>query len=212
MGWVSDDDQLLWLYAKKDTDNRNMLWFKRLDDLKAAPTAVQTDWKRAPAMGKLNETVWLKTNWQAPKQRVMKMTPIARLGRMGEVIPERDEVLRSASSWMQLLVAFSKTHAVAERLTLDGKPLGKLELPGMGSVWGLGGYADDPEVFYVYSDFVRPSSIYRLDMKTGQSSLYRRRSSPLTALSTRAARSSLRAKMGPRCPCSSSTRRAPCRT
>ena len=27
-GWVSDDDQLLWLYAKKDTDNRNMLWFK----------------------------------------------------------------------------------------------------------------------------------------------------------------------------------------
>ena len=43
----------------------------------------------------------------------------------------------------------------------------------MGSVWGLGGYADDPEVFYVYSDFVRPSSIYRLDMKTGQSSLYR---------------------------------------
>ena len=176
-GWVSDDDQLLWLYAKKDTDNRNMLWFKRLDDLRAAPTAVQTDWEAGTwPMGKLNETVWLKTNWQAPKQRVMKMT-LDRPARSDwvEVIPERSEVLRSASVvGGQLLVSFLKdAHAVAERLTLDGKPLGKLELPGMGSVWGLGGYADDPEVFYVYSDFVRPSSIYRLDMNTGQSSLYR---------------------------------------
>ena len=58
---------------------------------------------------------------------------------------------------------------MAERLTLDGKPLGKLELPGMGSVWGRGWALMTPGV-RVYSDFVRPTSIYRLDMKTGQSS------------------------------------------
>ena len=52
-----------------------MLWFKRIDDLKArTATAVQTDWEAGTwPMGKLNETVWPKTNWQAD-QRVMKMT------------------------------------------------------------------------------------------------------------------------------------------
>ena len=176
-GWVSDDDQLLWLYAKKDTDNRNLLWFKRLSDLSAEPTVVLPDWSSGTwPIGKIDDTVWLKTNSGAPKQRIMKMTLDQPLqASWTEVVPERAETLRSASVvGGHLLLSFLKdAHAVAERFTLEGKSLGELELPGIGSVWGLGGRVDDPDVFYVYSDFTRPSSIYRLDVKSGKSALYR---------------------------------------
>ena len=58
------------------------------------------------------------------------------------------------------------------RYGLDGKLIGKVALPGIGSAGGFGGDPDDPETFFAFTSFATPSTIYRYDVKTGQASVW----------------------------------------
>ena len=51
---------------------------------------------------------------------------------------------------------------------LGGKLAGKVELPGIGTATGFGGKFEDPETFFAFTSFNRPTTIYRYDAKTGQ--------------------------------------------
>ena len=56
----------------------------------------------------------------------------------------------------------------------DGKFVRNVDLPGIGSAGGFGGKQKDTETFYTYSSYNTPPSIYRYDMKTGTSTLFRK--------------------------------------
>src|SRR5690606_6346849 len=48
------------------------------------------------------------------------------------------------------------------------------ELPSIGTVTGFGGRSDDPETFYDFSNFTTPSTIFRYNVETGETSVFRR--------------------------------------
>ncbi len=58
------------------------------------------------------------------------------------------------------------------RYGLDGKAEGTVALPGIGTAGGFGGEADDPETFYAFTSFNTPTTIYRYDVKTGQTATW----------------------------------------
>ena len=60
------------------------------------------------------------------------------------------------------------------RFALDGKPIDRIELPGIGTTAGFNGKSDATETFYSYTSYTVPTDIYRLDLTTGQSTLFRR--------------------------------------
>jgi prolyl oligopeptidase len=64
-------------------------------------------------------------------------------------------------------------HSRVRLYARDGKPLGEVALPGLGSASGFGGKRGDTETFYSYNSFTAPPSIYRHDMKTGRSELFK---------------------------------------
>ena len=49
----------------------------------------------------------------------------------------------------------------------------KVSLPGIGSAGGFGGKAKDKETFYYFTGFTTPTTIYRYDMTTGKSTIFR---------------------------------------
>jgi prolyl oligopeptidase len=57
---------------------------------------------------------------------------------------------------------------------INGKFVRNVELPGIGSAGGFGGKRFDTETFYTYSSFNAPPTIYRYDMKTGKSEIFRK--------------------------------------
>jgi prolyl oligopeptidase len=57
---------------------------------------------------------------------------------------------------------------------LDGTFVREVEFPGIGTATGFGGKRRDAETFYTFSSFATPPGIYRYDMKTGTSTLFRR--------------------------------------
>ena len=56
---------------------------------------------------------------------------------------------------------------------LTGKSLGKVELPGKGTVGGFGGDQDNKETFFVYTSYNVPTSVYRYDVLANKSELIR---------------------------------------
>jgi len=56
---------------------------------------------------------------------------------------------------------------------LRGKALRDVDLPGIGTATGFGGKRNDPETFYMFTSYTTPARIYRYDVATGKSTLFR---------------------------------------
>jgi prolyl oligopeptidase len=56
---------------------------------------------------------------------------------------------------------------------LSGKFVRDVDLPGIGTASGFGGKRSDPETFYSFTGFTTPPSVFRYDVRTGQSTLYK---------------------------------------
>ena len=57
---------------------------------------------------------------------------------------------------------------------LDGTPAGTVDLPGIGTAIGFAGKADDPETFFSYTSFDTPTTVNRLDVSTGEVTVFRK--------------------------------------
>ncbi len=91
------------------------------------------------------------------------------------IIPEKPEPLTSVSSaGGKLFVSYSKD--VTTRVyvySFKGKMEREVQLPDLGSAGGFGGQRDEKQVFYTFTSFVFPPSIFTYDIATGKSTLFR---------------------------------------
>ena len=92
-----------------------------------------------------------------------------------DVISETTELLEGVSTGGGRLFAFYLKDASSKVLQLDysGKIEKEITLPAIGSVRGLQGTHDEKTLFYSFASFTTPSTIYRFDIESGQSALFR---------------------------------------
>ncbi len=92
------------------------------------------------------------------------------------VKPRPDAVLDSFSVVGSRLVLTYLERATSRlRLAgLDGTQATEHDLPGIGSLFGLGSEWDGAELFYGFSSYTVPPSVYRIDLATGEQTLWRR--------------------------------------
>ena len=68
-------------------------------------------------------------------------------------------------------VYLKDAHSAVRLFDLSGKDSGEIKLPGLGTASGFNGKRKDTETFYSYVSFTEPATIYRYDLKSGQSSV-----------------------------------------
>jgi prolyl oligopeptidase len=118
----------------------------------------------------------IRTNHEAPNGRIVLYDPAAPDGKKWrDILPERPEPLQSVSSaGGKLFVTYLKDVATkASVYSFDGKLENEVVLPGLGNAGGFGGNHDDSFVFYSFASFTFPPTIYRYDIATGKSTLFR---------------------------------------
>src|SRR5258708_30510118 len=73
----------------------------------------------------------------------------------------------------KLFVNYLKdARTVIKQFDYQGKPERDIELPGIGSANGFGGRIGEKEVYYSFTSFTTPTSIYKYDVPSGKSTLY----------------------------------------
>jgi prolyl oligopeptidase len=116
------------------------------------------------------------TDHKAPNGRVFLFDPKhPEEANWKDVIPEKPEPLDFANTvGGKLFVGYLKD--VAARVyvySLNGKLENEITMPGPGTVGGFGGRADDKFTFYTFTTFNFPPTIYKYDLATKQSSIFR---------------------------------------
>ena len=122
-----------------------------------------------------NDELFILTNEDSPRYRVFKTsvnTPTREHWR--EIIPQSDAVLSSVQIiGGQLIAGYEQNaHSLLRRFTVDGKPLGEIELPTLGTVTSIGGEYDSTSAFYQFSSFTVPATNYRFDIASAKSSVW----------------------------------------
>ncbi len=171
----TEDGRWLVVYTYEGTDPRNDL---TLIDPKhpAAPprrlfTGLKNGWTVAGSEG---DRFWLVTDEGAPRQRVVTLDVATASPEPVTVVPEDKATLESAGLIGGRIVGRYLVDAKSEARLFDpaGKPLGKVALPGIGTIAGIAGRQSDKEAFYSFSSFNRPAAVYRLDMATGRATVF----------------------------------------
>lgn len=174
---VSDDGRYLIISVWKGTDSRNLLFYQDLTQPAAPVVELISEFEASFSwIGSEGDLFWLMTDWQAPKGRLMAVN----LGQpqpehWREVIPEAAETLTQVGLVGDQLIAVYLKDAASQvrRFDLQGHALGDVVLPGLGSVAGFEGDRTQGETFYSFTSFTVPTSIYRYDLATGTSHLFR---------------------------------------
>jgi prolyl oligopeptidase len=177
-GSVTDDGRYLIIYVSQGTDPRNLLFYKDLKDDKAPVVELIKDFEANYGLIDNDGPVfYLETDLDAPRSRVVAVDlrrPDKKNWR--EVIPQAAETLQGVSLFGNEFIAtyLKDAHTQVKRFSFDGKLLGEVALPGIGSARGFGGERPDKETFYSFTSFTMPPTIFRYDIPSGRSTVFRK--------------------------------------
>ncbi len=182
---VSDDGAYLVISATPGGSFSGMSDYLFYQDLKAYGSSVvqlfgDTD-STYGFEGNDGATFWIRTDHEAPNARLVavnieKPSP----AHWTDLIPEEPEVLNTISIVGDYLIARYSRDArpVVKVFKQDGTFAYALELPNLGSANGLGDMPEANEAFYSMNILYDPGTVYRLDVETGKSTVFRRPALP----------------------------------
>jgi prolyl oligopeptidase len=174
---VSEGEEYLFLYVSEGTHG-NELYYRELDGVTGEFKPLITGFDYDSNVIEVTDGKFLmQTAIGAPNYRVVLVDPgKPEQENWKDVIPERPEVLRGASTGGgQLFCSWLKdAYTQVEQFDLSGKFVRKIEFPTVGSAGGFGGEREDTEFFYSFSSFTYPSTIYKYDIKSGKSDVFRK--------------------------------------
>lgn len=175
---VTEDERFLLLHTSEGTSGGE-IWYRDLQN------TAQADFKllikgfdyEPSVIDNIGGKLLVHTNHHAPNYKVVLVDPEhPEKEHWQTVVPEKPEVLVSAgTAGGRLFVSYLKD--AAERVyqydvNADGKVAASHEvaLPGIGSITGFQGKKEDKSLFYSFTSFTTPGTIYKYDVATGRSS------------------------------------------
>ncbi|MBO81859.1 MAG: S9 family peptidase [Citromicrobium sp.] len=172
---VSDDGRWLVVTSSSGTDERYAINLIDLERPEAEPLLLVPGFDHDYTfVGNLGQKFFFTTNDGAPLMKVVSIDIAAPQEGWTTVIPEREETLGGVSLVGRKLIASYLVDAKSkiEVFGLDGTPQGEVALPGIGSAGGFGGDPDETETFYAFSSYNRPTTVYRYDVVSGESTVW----------------------------------------
>jgi len=172
---VSEDQQALFIFESGE-GRGNALYMKNLTkaDSPIEQLASDFNYEYSP-IEVIGDKIFFTTNYGAPKSRVMVADINSpKLENWKILVPESTSVLSGAEViGGKLLLTYDKdasNHAFV--YNTDGKLLHEVKLPSLGSV-GFSGDKDEKDAFYIFTSFTFPGAVYKYNVDTNKSSLYR---------------------------------------
>ena len=180
---TTEDGRFLILSVRDGSSSQNRLWVRDLGDpmnpdLGSPLMRLMDDNDaRYSLVHNAGPVLYIRTDLDAPRGRLIEVDlrkPAKHSWRT--VIPESEDLLEDVSVVGGRFLAhyLHDAHSRVSVFALDGTPVGELDLPTIGSVGGLNGDEDEPELFYSFSSFLYPTTIFRHDLATGETEVFQK--------------------------------------
>ncbi len=176
-GSVTEDGKFLIISVWRGSESKNQVFYKDLAKPDSQVVELITGFEFGyEFVGNDGRTFWLNTDDGAAKRRVVAVDlDHPEKEHWHEVIAESDDVLRGVSLIGDRFLA-SYLHNAATQvkvLDLDGTLIRDVPVPALGSAGGFAGRRSNPETFYSFTNYSTPTKLYRYDVQTGKSTVYR---------------------------------------
>ncbi len=177
-GYATDDGRYLIITVSLGTERKNLLFYKDLLDPDSDIVELINEFEAEyDFIDNDGPVFWLRTDHDAPRGRVIAIdTRHPDRYAWKEIIPQTEETLRSVNVVGNRFVAsyLKDAHTQVKIFNLDGTFNREVKFAGLCSASGFYGKRSDTETFYSFSSYTNPGTIYRYDMNSGQSSVFRK--------------------------------------
>lgn len=174
-GYVTEDQNYLVISAAESTTGNELY----LQDLRKPGSAIRpvvegfdSDQGIVHTHG---DTLYIETNRDAPNGRVVTTT-IDALGpeNWQDFIPETENVLSVSTAGGKFFATYmiDATEQVFQ-YDAQGQLEGQIDLPGLGSAGGFRGRKEDSTLYYTFTSYVYPGTIFKYHIGRMESELYR---------------------------------------
>ena len=176
-GGVTEDGRYLIISVDRGTEPKNLVFYKDLQTPDSPVVELISEFESSYSFIDNDGAIfWFRTDLYAPRGRVIAID-INNPHRENwqEVIPQSEETLESVGLLNNQFVAdyLKDARSSIKIFNLDGSFVREVQLPGIGSAGGFGGKRYDTETFYSFTSFTTPPTIYRYDMVSGESRIFR---------------------------------------
>lgn len=172
MGAGLTDDERFVVLSGANATNGNELYIK---DLKK-----KTDWipvqkgydVNVDVIDAKGDFIYALTDKNAPNMRLVKFN-INKPNVWTDVIPETENVLSVSKGGGYLFAKYMKDAlSYVKQYNYDGKLIRVIELPGNGTAGGFGGKKQQKDLYYSFSNYITPGTIYKYNVDSGKSEIY----------------------------------------
>ena len=168
---TTDDGRYLVLFAAEGTSPKVRVWVRTLAGTPSPDTAVFPDGDASyQYLGNDGPQFYFLTDRDAPLGRIIAVD-IERPGAPREIVAQHPEKLEDAALFGDrfFLTYLRDVRAEVRIVDMHANAAGEVALPGFGTTSGFSGRRDAHETFYTYGDLTTPTTVFRHDVQTGES-------------------------------------------
>ncbi|MDO7845459.1 prolyl oligopeptidase family serine peptidase [Hymenobacter sp. M29] len=179
MAGATEDERFLCLYLTDGISDGNRLLVRDLTDAAQADawTTLFESFKfNNTVIGNVGGEVLVYTNYLAPNYRVVGIDPSQpQESNWREVLPETANKLESVTQAGGCLIAgyLQDARSLVQVYSETGEFRHEVALPAIGTASGFGGRREATAVYYAFTSFTYPTTIYRYDLATNVSTVFR---------------------------------------
>jgi len=173
-GSVSEDNNYLYISARNSTSGGKLFMMDLTKDNPELITILDNEETDSYVMENDGSKLFIFTNKDAPNGRIVTAdasnpTP----ENWKDFIPETKNVLTPSTGGGYFFANYM-VDAVSKvkQFDYDGKLVREIELPGIGSAGGFGAKKEEKVLYYSFTNYVTPGSIYKYEITEGESELY----------------------------------------
>lgn len=174
-GYVTNDQKYLVVTAANATSG-NELYIQDLTKPNSQIQTVVTGFANDYAIVDSKDgNIYIETNLNAPNKKLMvvKAATIINKDTWEELILESDNVLDLSKAGGYFFAHYMKDAvSVVEQFDYSGKFIRKIQLPGLGTASGFSDKKNAKEVYYSFTNYITPGTIYKMNIASGKSEVF----------------------------------------
>jgi prolyl oligopeptidase len=173
-GSVSEDENYLFISAANSTTGNELYYLDLSKSDSKIVTLIDNYENDNDVLDNKGAKIYLVTNYNAPNKRVVTFdlsNPAKENWK--DCIAETENVLNPNTGGGSIFASYMRDAvSFIKQFDYEGNLIREVELPGIGTAGGFGGKEKETTLYFSFTNYVTPTTIYSFDVQTGKSEIY----------------------------------------